>query len=70
MKNTLVILLISMSTSISAQLIEDTPLITTNGTAIVYAEPDEVLFSYTIITEGDDLVDARNQNATISKGTI
>ena len=59
-----------LSSTISAQNIVDLSLITTRGSATVYVEPDEALLNFTILTDGEDLTDARKQNSAISSKTI
>lgn len=43
------------------------PLVTTQGSATIYVAPDEALISFSIVSESDDLQDARDQNASLSK---
>ncbi|NNC84137.1 MAG: SIMPL domain-containing protein [Flavobacteriales bacterium] len=70
MKQITLIIALIISTNIYAQDHHTRPLITTQGTSTVYTEPDEVLFTYSVQTEGDDLLDARNKNAQITAETI
>lgn len=53
-----------------AQSNTDISIISTRGTATVYVEPDEALLNFSIITEGEDLREARQMNSEISKRTI
>jgi hypothetical protein len=70
MKYSILLLALSLQLGTMAQAIEDTPLIHTRGTAIVYAEPDEALFNFSVITEGENLGDARKQNSETAAAII
>ena len=48
----------------------DKPLITTTGTATVYAPPDEILLNFTISTRSENIKETRRENAAISKKAI
>jgi len=48
----------------------DRSIISTRGTATVYALPNEALISFSIVTTSNELADAKKQNSEISKQTI
>ena len=50
--------------------ISDRPLISTRGSATVYAIPNEALINFSIITLSDDISDAKEKNSKISKETV
>lgn len=56
------ILAMSLPLMSAAQPIPDTPLIHVVGTSTVSVAPDEVHFNFAIITEGQDLADAKRRN--------
>lgn len=59
----LLALLFSFSTLLNAQPEENTVrTITTEGTSTVYAQPDEILLSFDILSVGDDLSQLREEN--------
>ena len=70
MKYSILFFALIFSTLSFAQPVEDTPLIHTRGTATVYAEPDEAIFNFSIITQGENLADARKGNSETAAGII
>ena len=70
MRASILFLALILSLTSIAQGSTNLSLITTRGTATVYVEPDEALLNFSIITEGDDLADARQRNSEISSLTI
>lgn len=46
------------------------PLITTSGEAVVYAEPDEILLSFTITTNDEKIAEARKKNREKAQAAI
>jgi uncharacterized protein YggE len=70
MKYIVILLLLTSYSNIQAQFTPEHALISTRGTATVYVEPDEALLSFSILTQGDNLLDARAQNSEISSNTI
>ncbi len=70
MKNLIVILSFVLGLfSLSAQD-SDRSLISTRGSATVYAIPNEALINFSIITHSNDLADAKKKNSEISIQTI
>lgn len=70
MRISFIVIALLLSIAFQAQNNSDLSLITTRGTATVYVEPDEALLNFSIITEGEDLADARKRNSEISSNTI
>lgn len=50
--------------------ISDRPLISTRGSATVYAIPNEALMSFSIVTFSNDISEAKNKNSKISIETV
>jgi len=64
------LLLLATYSNIHAQSSSELSLISTRGTATVYVEPDEALLSFTVLTHGDGLPEARTRNSEISSKVI
>jgi hypothetical protein len=63
MNYSILLLALTLQLGTIAQSIEDTPLIHTSGITIVYADPYEALFNFSMIAEGVNLSDVRKQNS-------
>ena len=46
------------------------PTITTTGEAVVYAAPNEIVTSYTVVTQSASVVESKKENSEISKKAI
>lgn len=69
-KSIILSLLVLFSFTLLSQKDTPLPLITVTGHATVYADPDEALISFSIITTDNDILLAKQKNAEISRNTI
>ncbi len=72
MKHVLILALAMCAGTLTAtsQMNTPLPLVTTTGKDTVYVQPDEALISFTVSTSANEISEAKQKNADISRSTI